>query len=222
MATVDQLIENIKSHPECVSITSGPTPEFLTQQINDTDTVLFDGTFNRAGNVRPIRFVLNITWLHNYVDLSQLHVQHLVDELVYCDEDCDICSDNGMWSYSNQCENMGTPPTYYIRPNNGNGQRLKAFPLPPVTLTAEIESLFDQVSQLPGVSRVEIEYLRHNDLIAKVGNNDGVVVQVFTSDPLIPVNVFYSLTLLNDTTTHPAILTNIDKLLAEHARVDAK
>jgi hypothetical protein len=220
--TRDELIDDISKQPQYISVEILPTPEYLTSQLEvvfngekviDRDTILIDAVFERGGNIpRPIRLVMNNELLAN-MPADCGFGKHFVEELVCCDVDCDVCSDGGSWSYSNKCENMGDPPTYYLNPLTLKGQRLYAYPTEPIPMTPEIESLVEQLNQFPGVDRVLIEYSRHEEINKMVDSDPAIVISIYRDQWPIPVNAFYSLSSLSSMETISAIVDNMSSNL---------
>jgi hypothetical protein len=220
--THNELVEDIKKQPQYLSVEILPTPEYLTLQLEvdmdgnkviDRDTILIDAVFEIGGNIpRPIRLVMNNELLSNMPTDCEFG-KHFVKELVCCDVDCDVCSDSGSWSYSNKCENMGDPPTYYLNPLTLKGQRLYAYPTEPIPMTPEIESLMEQLNQFPGVDRVLIEYSRNEEIDKKFEGNPAIVISIYRDQWPIPVNAFYSLSALSNMETISSIVDNMSSNL---------
>jgi hypothetical protein len=220
-----QILELIKSHPACVSVETYNVPNFLQNQITDNDIILFDIIFQKNEIKRKIIILLNLDYIKN-IDLNISNVDHLVDDLTFCDkgsscfdDGCDICIDGGPGSYGNISQNMGEPPTYYIEPTQSLAIRLKSFEVPEVEITEELQELINRILQVQYITGVSIENVRHTRITEKLNRDDGVVLILDRPDHHTKINIFYPLSVLQNVDNHNSIIENIIFVVDTHKNI---
>ena len=193
--TLESLLETIRNQPDHISSVVTSVSNFIKQEVNDSDVVAIDIKFNRQGNERDVRIILNnqyITKIPKTLDFGD----QISNGIVYCAH-CDNCDWGGYGEYSNETENLGSPPTYYVAPKTGVGMQIKAFPMPTVGTNNNLTSLLSDLRQLPDVEKVELEFARYNSIKETVGSQDAVVLTVWKYRATAPTLTYYSLDILN-------------------------
>jgi hypothetical protein len=193
--TLESLLENIRNQPDHVSSAVIPVSDFIKQEVNDSDLVAIDIKFNREGNERDVRIILNnqyITKIPKTLDYGDL----ISNGIVYC-KYCDSCDQGGYGGYLTENENLGSPPTYYANPKTGEGKRIKAFPMPTIPTNDKLDNLLSDLKKLSDVEKVELEFARYDSIKETVGSQDAIVLTVWKYRAIAPTLKYYSLDILN-------------------------
>jgi hypothetical protein len=193
--TLESLLENIRSQFDHISSIVTSVSDYIKQEVNDFNLISIDIKFNREGNERDVRIILNnqfITKIPKTLDFGD----QISNGIVYC-KYCDNCDQGGYGGYSTETENLGSPPTYYINPKTGAGIRIKAFPMPTVPTNDNLTSLLSDLRQLPDAEKVELEFARYDSIKETVGSQDAVVLTVWKYRATAPTLTYYSLDILN-------------------------
>jgi hypothetical protein len=193
--TLESLLGTIRNQPDHISSVVTSVSNFIKQEVNDSDVVAIDIKFNRQGNERDVRIILNnqyITKIPKTLDFGD----QISNGIVYCAH-CDNCDWGGYGEYSNETENLGSPPTYYVAPKTGVGMQIKAFPMPTVPTNDNLTSLLSDLRQLSDVEKVELEFARFDSIKETVGSQDAVVLTVWKYRATAPTLTYYSLDILN-------------------------
>jgi hypothetical protein len=193
--SLETLLDNIRNQPDHVSSEVTSPSDFIKQETNDSDTVAINIKFNREGNERDVRVILNnqyITKIPKTLDFGD----QISKDMVYC-KDCDSCDQSGYGAYSTENENLGSPPTYYVDQKTGQGKRIKAFETEPIPTEGKLADLLSELRQISNVEKVELELARYDSIRNSVGYPDAVVLTVWKYRAIAPTLTYYSLDLLN-------------------------
>ena len=170
-----KLLNDFKSHSDFISVEFMNVPEILSNQIEETDIVMYRCAMTKDEKPVDIDLVLTNDYINN-LDFDIISYGKLMsDELVYCKHP-DVTITGCIHSIH---ENKGKP-AYFIRPSDSFGVRLTSEYPAPLPESDALKTLIERIKQIPDVVRVTVDRIVSQELkdMVKCPDDEGLIFYV--------------------------------------------